>query len=578
MSDPEHTPTGQPPESTTRTLNLAEAIDYAAALIRAGKLDGAERLCLDILKVKPDDFDAECLLGMVKARRGDQSAALACFDRALRSNPQSYEALYNRAATLQALKRHEEAVDAYDQALSVKPDCSDSLKERGDVLQALNRYTEAIDSYDQALLLKTDFWQALNNRGNTLLKLKRYDEALASYDRALVVEPNRPEMLNHRGAALEALHRSGEALESYDKALSLKPHYFEALSNRGASLQSLNRHAEAMESYDGALSLVPDYAEALWNKSLLLLLLGDFARGWPLYEWRWKRSDAPAELERAEPLWRSGEDIRGKRILLYAEQGLGDAIQFSRYASAVSSEGATVVLEVPQPLVRVLRNIQGATDVIAMGEPSPRCDLRCPLMSLPLLFNTSFATIPAATPYLRADQDLLAKWSAKLGPRTGLRVGLAWSGGAALKNDRNRSIPLATLSPLFGLPIEWICLQKEIRAPDRREVERRATLRAFADELDDFSDTAALIELCDLVISVDTAVAHLAGALGKSLWLLLPFAPDWRWLLDREDSPWYPTAKLFRQTAIGDWTQPIERIYRELASLVDVSAIAQSRR
>jgi tetratricopeptide (TPR) repeat protein len=561
-----------------RKLSLVEAIQHAAALIRDGKLDGAERLCLDILEVKPDDFDAVFLLGMVKAQRGDQSAALACFDRALESSPQSYEALYNRGATLQALARHEEAVDAYDRALSVKPDCPDSLSNRGDALQALNRHVEAIASYDQALQLKPDFSQALNNRGNALLALKRHDEALDSYESALGFEPNRPELLNHRGVALEALQRYDEALESYAKALSLKPDYTEALSNRGVTLQALQRHADAMESYDRALSLVPDYADALWNKSLLLLLLGDFANGWPLYEWRWKRSDAPNELERAEPLWHCDEDIRGKRILLYAEQGLGDAIQFSRYANVVSGEGATVVLEVPQALTQLLRSIEGAADVVAMGERSPRCDLRRPLMGLPLLFKTSLATIPAATPYLRADPERLAKWSAKLGPRARLRVGLAWSGGAALKNDRNRSIALAMLAPLLSVPVEWICLQKEIRTPDRIEMEKRAALRQFADELEDFSDTAALIELCDLVISVDTAVAHLAGALAKPLWLLLPFAPDFRWLLDREDSPWYPTAKLFRQSAIGDWAQPIERIHREVASLMRESATTLSKR
>jgi tetratricopeptide (TPR) repeat protein len=448
--------------------------------------------------------------------------------------------------------------------LSVRPDCADSLSNRADALQALNRYSEAIDCYDKALLLKPAFSQALNNRGNALLALKRHDEALDSYDRALGLEPNRPEFHNHRGVALEGLQRYSEALDSYDQAVSLKPDYAEALSNRGVTLQALQRHADAMESYDKALSVVPDYADALWNKSLLLLAQGEFSTGWPLYELRHKRSDAPPEVERAEPLWQTGESIQGKRILLYAEQGLGDTIQFSRYAKMVSREGATVVLEVPQPLVELLRTLEGVSSVIATGAPAPHCDLRCPLVGLPLRFKTSLVTIPAETPYLRTDRKRLKKWSAKLGRRSKLRVGLAWSGGTLLRNDRNRSIPLVLLAPLLALPVEWICLQKEIRDADRAEADQQPALRLFADQLDDFSDTAALIELCDLVIAVDTAVAHLAGALAKPVGLLLPFAPDWRWMLEREDTPWYPMMKLFRQTAIGDWAGPIERIRRDL--------------
>jgi tetratricopeptide (TPR) repeat protein len=569
MSTPD--PNDPIPKSSTRTLGLAEALNHAASLIREGKLDAAERLCLDILKTKPDDFDAVFLLGMVKARRRDHDGALACFDRALQSNPGSYEALYNRGATLEALRRHEEAIATYDDALIVNPGCADSLNNRGNALQALHRHVEAIDSYDRALRLKPDFSEALNNRGNALLALRRHDEALHSYDLALDFEPTRAEFLNHRGVALEALQRYSEALESYDKALSLKPAYAEALCNRGVTLQALNRNVDAMESYDKALSLAPDYANALWNKSLLLLLLGDFTAGWPLYEWRWKRSDAPAVAERPEPLWQEGEAIRGKRVLLYAEQGLGDTIQFSRYTKLVAREGATVVLEVPRTLAELLRGIEGASHVIATGEASLPCDLRCPLMRLPLLFKTSLATVPGEVPYLRADQERLAKWSAKLGPRRRLRVGLAWSGGALLRNDRNRSIPLALLAALLRLPIDWICLQKDIRDADRLEMDKHPTLREFVEELDDFTDTAALIELCDLVISVDTAVAHLAGALDKPVWLLIPFAPDWRWLLDREDSPWYPTVRLFRQSAVGDWAQPIERIVSELKWLAPAS-------
>lgn len=225
------------------------------------------------------------------------------------------------------------------------------------------------------------------------------------------------------------------------------------------------------------------------------------------------------------------------------------------------------MLHVPKPLTTLLRNIEGASEVISMGDPLPQYDLHSPLMRLPLAFKTSLETIPSTTPYLKPDAESVAKWTARLGPADRLRVGLAWSGGTLLANDQNRSIPLQRLSPLFQLPVDWICLQKEIRDPDRAELARLRGLRHFDEAIDDFSDTAALTELCDVVISVDTVVAHLAGALGKRLWLLLPFGPDWRGLIDREDSPWYPTAKLFRQPALGDWDSPIERVKRAIESL-----------
>jgi len=315
----------------------------------------------------------------------------------------------------------------------------------------------------------------------------------------------------------------------------------------------------------------PDHADAQLNKSLTLLLLGELDAGFALYEWRWKASGAPAEPLSAKPLWRGQEGVTGKRLLLHSEQGFGDTIQFSRYANALAAAGATVVLDVPRELKALLRTIEGAAEVVAQGDQPLHYDLHCPLLSLPFACKTVLETIPSATPYVRAEDRWLAKWSAKLGVTHDMRIGLAWSGSTVHRNDTNRSIPLAELSALFSLPIDWICLQKEIRDADRLEMEKHPTLRQFTQELDDFSDTAALIELCDLVICVDTAVVHLAGALGKPVWLLIPFAPDWRWMLDREDSPWYPTVRLFRQSAIGDWTRPIERVVSELKSLAPAS-------
>ena len=299
----------------------------------------------------------------------------------------------------------------------------------------------------------------------------------------------------------------------------------------------------------------------------MLLALGELVEGWLLYEWRARRSDGPAARSFSKPLW-EGENVRGKRLLLHAEQGQGDAIQFSRYATIAAARGATVILEVPQALNTLLRGIDGVSAVVSSGSALPEYDLHCPLMRLPLVFGTTLATIPAATPYISADPQTLARWSTKLGPRKRMRVGLVWTGNPLHHNDSNRSIPFDVLAPLLDLPADWICLHKDLSGEDRDALTERPAIRHFADDIADFADTAALTQHCDMVISVDTAVAHLAGALGKPLWLLLPSFPDWRWLIEREDSPWYPTARLFRQSALGDWASVVERVKREIQARI----------
>ena len=548
-------------------LTYAEAIDRGAVLLGAGKLAEAEQICRTILQAKPDDFNAVLLLGIVRSHRNQLDAALACFEQALSSQPASYDALFNRALTLQRLQRQEEALQSYERVLAIKPDCIESLNNRGNALQQLGRPIEAIASYDRALALAPQYADALNNRGNTLKKLRRYGEALECFDRALAAQPAHPQLLNHRAVVLHAVRRYGDALADYDRAVSINPAYVEALSNRGVTLHALQRYAEALKSYDDALAIEPSYADAVWNKSLLLLALGELFEGWLLYEWRTRRSDAPAARSFSKPLW-EGEDVRGKRLLLHAEQGLGDAIQFSRYATIAAARGATVILEVPQALNALVSGIDGVSVVVSTGNALPEYDLHCPLMRMPLVLGTTLATIPAATPYINVDAQTLARWSAKLGPRTRMRVGLVWTGNPLHHNDSNRSIPFDLLAPLLDLPVDWICLHKDLSAEERDALTKRPAVRYFANDIADFADTATLTQLCDMVISVDTAVAHLAGALGKPLWLLLPSFPDWRWLVERDDSPWYPSARLFRQPALGDWASVIEHVKRQMQALL----------
>ena len=495
--------------------------------------------------------------------------ALESYDRALFLKPDYAEALNNRGGALHALQRHTEAIESYDKAVSLEPGYIEALNNRGVVLRALGRHSEAIESFDRALSLDPVCVQALFDRGVALQALERHSEAIESYDKVLSIKPASPEALNNRGFALQGLLRPAEALACVDEALLLKPDYADALTNRGRALHALGRYSQALESLERAVAVQPDHADAQLNKSLLLLLLGKLDAGFALYEWRWKASGAPAEPQSTKPLWLGQEDVAGKRLLLHSEQGFGDTIQFSRYATALASAGATVILDVPRELKGLLRTVEGATEVVAKGDEPLHYDLHCPLLSVPLACKTVLETIPSATPYLKAEDEWLAKWSAKLGVTRQMRIGLAWSGSALHRNDTNRSIPLAALSTLFSLPIDWICLQNEIRDADRAALLRLPTLRHFEEEIEDFSDAAALAELCDLVISVDTAVAHLAGALGRPLWLLLPFAPDWRWMIEREDSPWYPTARLFRQPADADWTRVVDRVRRELEALLN---------
>jgi hypothetical protein len=318
--------------------------------------------------------------------------------------------------------------------------------------------------------------------------------------------------------------------------------------------------------------LQPDYVDAHWNDGLLLLLTGDLEQGWRAYEWRKKLTRSEAARTYPQPLWLGEQDISGKTLFIHWEQGFGDTIQFCRYAKLAKSRGATVVLEVQRALLGLLRQLSPEIELITPDKTPDAFDYHCPLMSLPLAFGTTLKTIPAEPHYLQADAALRAKWSARLEavcPRSGTkpRIGIAWSGSLTHQHDHLRSIGLAECLPLFKMDADWVCLHKEIRDDDRAALKLFNGLKFFGDELDDFSDTAALVDLMDLVISVDTGIAHLAGAMGKPVWILLAFSPDWRWLLDRDDSPWYPSAKLFRQPHPRDWASVIDQLARRLSNV-----------
>jgi hypothetical protein len=392
----------------------------------------------------------------------------------------------------------------------------------------------------------------------------RWDDCVAACTAALALQPDHAEALANRGAALRMLGRLDEALADYDRAIAAAPGSAEAHNNRGVALAALNRHGEAIEAYTRALQLRPDYARARFNRAMSELVLGDLDRGWRDHEARWTGSEmhrGPRALPGRE--WTGLEDIAGKTLLAYAEQGIGDTIQLARYARLAARRGARVIIEAHAPLVPLLRGVEGVDQAMALGDPLPGFDLHCALMSLPRAFGTTLETIPADVPYVHAPESAVAAWRERLRDGHARHIGLAWSGSRTLRNDANRSIALARLASLMGPDRTFVAVQTDIRDSDVAALESLG-IRTFAGELRDFADTAALVSALDLVISVDTAAAHLAGALGKPVWVLLPFSPDWRWLLGREDSPWYPTARLFRQPRIGDWETVIARVAEAL--------------
>ena len=427
------------------------------------------------------------------------------------------------------------------------------------------RLDEAAGACEEILRDDPRHFYALHLSSAIALRRARFDACIAFATRALGLAPGHPEVLANRGAAYRRTNRIGEALADYDTALGAGGETPALLVNRGIALAALNRHAEAIAQYDRAIALDARNAEAYFHRGLSRLVLGELAGGFADNEWRWGGSDTqgpPRALSGRR--WTGAEDIRGATMLLYAEQGLGDTIQFARYAALLKERGARVILEVPAALAQLLAPL--ADEVVGMGAALPPFDFHLPMLSAPLAFGTTLDNIPAPARYLQADPRALAKWRMREDSAPSPRVGFAWSGSRTLANDLNRSMPLATMLPLAERAGTAVSLQKDVREADAAALAGSRLVPA-SNAIRDFADAAGLVEQLDLVITVDTAVAHLAGALGKPAWVLLPFSPDWRWLLGRADSPWYPSVRLFRQRRIGDWSAVIEEAGAALADL-----------
>ena len=428
----------------------------------------------------------------------------------------------------------------------------------------MGKISEALSYLDRAVSLDPNYVEAHYNRANTLKELGLFDEARKAYAQALRLNPNYVEALNNCGVLFQSQNQHRDAITFFLRALANKPDHVLAHNNVGVSLEVLGEFNQAVQSWQTALLLDSACSDAHINIAMMSLRNGDYLDGWREYEWRLEMGDLKSKLSSISfPRWCGESNIDGKRILITAEQGLGDFLHFSRYIPMLVDKGAQVILETPKVLKSLARSLHPDVEIFESGCDYPDAEVFCPIMSLPHAFSTTVDTIPGA-PYLFANTEKAEQWCTRLGRGAAKKIGLVWSGNKAHKNDHNRSTDLKTLEPLFSLPFEWHSLQKELRSGDAEFLERYPSVQQHQDQLFTFDDTAALIAALDLVITVDTSVAHLAGALGKPVWIMLPNVPDYRWMLDRNDTPWYPSARLFRQTKSGDWSDVVSLMHREL--------------
>jgi tetratricopeptide (TPR) repeat protein len=586
---------------------VAAAHASGRTLLRLGKLDEALQSLQRAARLAPDNANIHCDLGVTLERVGRREQAVQELERATALNPAHVEAYHNRGLLEASRGRLPEALECLDRALAVQPRLAVLHADRGNVLSDLGRTTEAVASFDRALALQPRDAATVRNRaraliglqrleeavagfdaalamqprdvdahfyrGVTLTKLERYPESLASFDRALELKPDVVEIINNRAIALAHLDRLEEAADNFAAALGSGPANLEALENAANTARTLQRYPEALRLFDQALALQPDSSRLRLAKGLLLLTLGDFQGGWPLHEARLEVAQLRPARHAGEPLLPDVESLAGRTVLVHAEQGLGDTLQFCRYVPLLEGRGVRVVFAVQPALKLLMRSLAAKADIVAYDQPLPALDDRIALLSLPMLLGTGLGDIPDAIPYLNAEPDRRANWQSRLRALPGIKVGIAWQGNLETEKQGGfggRSFPLAALAPLAGVPgVTLVSLQKGPGSRQRAEVEFGRQVLELADPwymgAEEMLDTAALMQELDLVVTSDTITAHLAGALGVPAWVALSTSPDWRWLTEREDSPWYPNMRLFRQSARGQWSPVFERIARELA-------------
>jgi len=573
---------------------------YLVALrqMQAGRPADAELSCRQALAIDGDHADTLHLMGLLSLQAEQYDQAVDWIARAIQREPKLIF-LTSLGTCLSKQGRREEALQVFDKAIQLKPDDANLWRDLGNALAELGRTAEAVLSFQHALKLNPQHWEAAHQCGILLHSLGRIEESLSHLTLCDALRPNQIPTLQMRAACLNGLRRFEEALELCRQAHALAPADAGICNNLGIVLRSLSKDEEALPWFDKALALRPDFRDALHNKAAALakirkfdeavatyerlrkddpgdtladlgiahlhLLTGNFESGWAGREARWKIVRSYPKFP--QPMWLGNESLQGKTILILADEGLGDTIQFVRYVAMVAERGARIILVVQDPLYPLLSKLPGIARCLPMSAAGnlPPFDFHCPIMGLPLAFGTRLETIPSSTPYLPAPgEDRVQAWKQRLGAHDRLRVGLCWAGNPRQLDDHNRSIALRTFSRILDVDATFVSVQKETKPGDRAALQEMTGIIDMTDHLSDFAETAALVNCLDLVITVETSVAHLAGALGRPTWTLLCYTPDHRWLLDRDDSPWYPTMRLFRQTSPGDWQGVFDRVRSKL--------------
>ncbi len=547
------------------------------ALERANRRKQAREAFQRAVAINPGNPHVLHNLAVVEASLGRHAEALANIDRALALQPDDPGMHHNRGLALFQLGRFADAVASFDRVLQRLPESVPTLLLRGKALLMLDRPAEALESFDRVLAQAPEDFDANFQKGRTLVLLDRLAEAVASFDKAVARNPGSAEAINNRGAVRVRMFQPAEALPDFERALALNPGYVDAYVNAGNTLKGLARFPEALEKLDRALAIRPDDLTATWSKAVLKLTLGQLREGWPLYESRLQLEPARSSQRTFDvPRWTGAESLAGRTLLIHAEQGLGDTLQFARYVHAVEALGAQVIFEVQPSLKRLMGSLGMRGTLLARGEPLPRFDLHIPLLSLPLALNTDLDSIPGGVPYLHVEPEAARSWSARLAALPGLKVGINWHGNPEAEKFsalQARSFPLSAAAPLGAMAgISLVSMQKGAGAGQRTEVGFSNSIAQLTDPLymgaDELAtETAPILAALDLLVTADTALAHLAGALGVPVWLAVQFVPDWRWLMDRTDSPWYPTMRLFRQRTPGDWPELFDRMATELETL-----------
>ncbi len=535
-------------------------------LVSSGSIEEAEKLSSELIKIYPQHIQLIQYRGVIFALLNKHQEAIKCYEKVLKTSPSNLDCMINLASSLNAVGENIKALTFLDRVISKSPQYFEAHYNKGNILNDIGRVVDAITSFEQAVKINPGDLRAHHNLAKCFHDIGRYELAISEYDKAISLDPNYAEAWSNRGVTLLESKQYADAITCFDKAIVLAPKFAAAYSNKGLVLHALKDFDKAITQYDKAISLDPNYAEAYLNKSFSELLLGRYESGWKNFEYRWKLKEFDSERHAAVPRLCSLGSVAHKKILIWSEQGLGDAIQFFRYVLLLCDLGADVVFEAPESLKGIFPERKNL--IVVTGATDGDFDFQLPLLSLPLIFDTHQESIPDNINYIDISVEKKNFFSSMMRSEKPYKIGLVCSGQRNHRNDMNRSIPLHQFSHILGEDHEYFLIQKEIRAGDD-EFLRESGIQSLSHCIGDFSDTAAIITGLDCVISVDTSVIHLAGTLGKKAFLLLPFCPDWRWQIDRDDTPWYPSVKMIRQAKIDDWSQPMEELKMAISSLTN---------